>query len=94
MYAIVALKLLVPNDPASEALGEEMTLAHPLTVKPLRVETVQSVHPGRHAVARCLDQEVEVGAEQAPGVKPPAEHLRHAGEQDPKPLAISVVEET
>jgi hypothetical protein len=58
-----------------------------------RVEAVQSLHPFRELGLRRLDQEVEVIAEQRPGVDPPAKAPLYVDQQLPPLGPVDVVQE-
>src|SRR5262249_18865995 len=85
---------LVAHDPAPEALLEEVTLARPAAVEPLRVQAGEPVHPCRQVLTRRLDQKVEMRTHQAPGMDLPPEHLRDTTLEKPEPVAVEVVEKT
>jgi hypothetical protein len=75
-----------------EALLVQVSLAAVATIEALGIHAVQPVHAGRETLARCLDEEVVVGAHETPRVQPPAEHLDDLAEQPPERLPIVIVD--
>ena len=72
---------LVADHECAEALFVEVAPAAEPAVEGLRVDAEQPVHPGRDLPAGRLEDQVEVGAEQAPGVYAQAEALCRDPEQ-------------
>jgi hypothetical protein len=85
--------LLVPDHPGAEALLVQVALAAVSAVEALRVDAEQPVHRGRDLRARRFEDQVEVAAEQTPGVDAQAKALLGDAEQAGEARAIAVVAE-
>lgn len=84
--------LLVGDEPAREAVSEQVTPAPVLDVEALGVATVQLTHPVGEVPARALHHEVVMGAHQAQGVDLPCARLDDLEQERQERPAIVVVE--
>jgi hypothetical protein len=66
---------LVVDDPAGEAVGEQVSGSAMAFVELLRVPAVQELHPARHGVAGGVEHEVVVRRHEAERMHRPAEAL-------------------
>jgi hypothetical protein len=83
--------LVVADEPTAETLLEQVPFARPPLVEALRIHAGEPMHPDGHSVALSLNQEVEVGAHQAPRVQVPVELRDDSPEQHAEPVAVVIV---
>jgi hypothetical protein len=81
----------IVDEPGREALFVKVSFPSMAAVKALGVQTVQSVHSGRQALASRLDQEVVVRPHKAPRMERPTEHLDGLLEKAPECLPVEIV---
>jgi hypothetical protein len=84
--------LVAFDHPGRESLLEQVPLPAVPTVKALRVDPDQAVHRSREPLLPPFDDQVEVGAQQAPGVEAESEAAGSLPEEDGERLAVGVVE--
>jgi hypothetical protein len=83
--------VLVENEPACEAVTEQVPPASVLDVEALRVAAVQLAHPVGEVLPGALHDQVVVRAHQAEGVDIPRERLHHLEQERQEQQAIVVV---
>jgi hypothetical protein len=85
--------VLVPHEPAVEAVPEQVAGALMTVVEALRVEAVQTVEAGGQARPERLDDKVVVRSHEAEGMAAPGETIYAVAKQAEEEHAVDVVPE-